>query len=404
MYERSNILQFRPEQTTALDAFGKAQGIFQGINKENAGIDLARAQAAHVQQQTPTDPMQRIAQFQDTMKRFPPGSPQFMYADRALAGVMSQANTGDWVPQMKGGHGGTGGLGGGGSAGMNGIGGVTGQPGALQADPTSLFRTRGMQSLQENPDGTTTVYRSGTTPVVSTLEQREAAKYESNVLQPVIQKGFSPYNGTGNGAKIATDSWEYKHGNPEQRKAAGKRLLNYVTAYNIARENVLNRMRQGGQTETGEESVAAMMKQIYPGAPLDMWIKTVPGDIITQGMSTSGDILNKASDAVQKQAALGFPTNIGKDVPASIKPGFGSPEPQTWTGIVSQLQNQQNQKLTETGVGAQPSAPKKPSKPQGVGGGVAMPTFGSKEEFQKWYGTQPSNVQEKIRKQLNRGK
>jgi hypothetical protein len=322
--------------------------------------NLNNAQASHIQPQK--SPVDEINYLQGIMQQYPRGTPQNMWASRALGEMVLQGS-----PESSTGSGrGTSKSGSNLSSGFT----IDGQTGELIPNVASQYRGP-KQYSQQNPDGSSTIYMPPSSATQSQVEKRMMAHEEVASLYDVWQKGTRPYVGAQGGLRLLADRVKAFMGNADEQTL--QRLADYAQAEKIRPELAKNIDRFSSGGETSVEGT----KAIADSALGKNWL--MPSSVVQQAMDDYLGIQGKAFNKSIEPNAMNFPYKLDK-APAYVNPGFNQP-PMDWYQIAADYQKSQQPKTKQS---------RRPNYPE----------FKNKSAFQSWYLKQTPEVQQQVRQQL----
>lgn len=309
---------------------------FRGIQHGNLQNRLLEAQAKEQEgranyflaraneYQPPRQPLDEINYLQGLLQQYPRGTPQNMWASRALGNMVMQGS-----PVMgQQGHAGRAGAGG-----MNGAGaGMMTDPetGELVVNPESGKRS-GVQFSRQNPDGTWTTYTTPATAATGASQKRKSAHEEAMGLYQQWALGVKPYAGTNGALALAKDRLAATLGKATKEQL--QRLENYAQSEKIRPELAKNIDRFASGGETSVEGTNAIKK-----SALGMnWLS--PQSVAQGAIDQYPVIQTNAFNKSLQPEAQDYPV-ISQTAPIYADPGFGQ-QPQDWYQIAEQYKKSQ---------------------------------------------------------------
>lgn len=288
-----------------------------GLNRAQAAeagarIGLIGAQTQH--ENDSVNPGYMYDSIKQQMEASPIGSPRRSYFGGLLANMMTQS--GGTIPLTStGGRQKNGGLlapgMSGGSQTSPGGAQIPNMPG-LSVNPMTVSRSsnKGAEYAQTNDQGSTTVYTSPTTPMITSLQNRISAENELKSLDPVINQGIAPYISK-KGAMIdyPMDLYKSSQGDPQ----AKQRINDAEAAQQLLAEKAILRIRQATPSaQIGPEMVENMVNQMYPSLPSHFMRGFNTADNIASATEKVDQQLAKANQVAAQQVASNYPTPVNQ--------------------------------------------------------------------------------------------
>lgn len=310
MYPQMQQAKLAQDQQTVNEIMSRT-----GLNRAQATEAAARtgyigAQTQH--ENTVMNPGYMYDSIKQQMEASPMGSPRRSYFGGILANMMSssggqvpitqgggkQKNDGMMAPGMVGGS-------------QTSQGGIASpnMPG-LSVNPftTSRSSNKGAEYAQTDDQGNTTVFTSPTTPTVTGVQNRMGAQYESNSLNPVIDKGIAPYLSK-KGAFIDYPYDLYKASKGD--KDAQQKIDNAESAQEMIGEKAILRIRQATPSaQIGPEIINDMVKRMYPNLPSQFMRGFNSADHIAKASANVDKALANANTVAGQQVASNYPTPV----------------------------------------------------------------------------------------------
>lgn len=275
--------------------------------------------------QPPKQPLDEINYLQGILQQYPRGTPQNMWAARALGNMVLQGSPIMGQPGHPG-RGGAPGAGAGGGAGMM----IDPESGELIVNPESGKRS-GVQFSRQNADGTWTTYTTPATGATTAGQKRKSAHEESMALYDQWAKGVKPYSGFNGALTLAKDKLDAGLGRATQEQMI--RLENYAQAQKIRPELAKNIDRFASGGETSVEGTNAIKN-----SALGMnWLS--PQSVAQAAMEEYPIIQTNAFNQSLQPEAQDYPVN-SNSAPVYADPGFGQ-QPQDWYQIADAYQKSQ---------------------------------------------------------------
>lgn len=195
----------------------------------------------------------------------------------------------------------------------------------------SSHSMKGAQYGEQNDDGTYNSMESPTTASETRNQIRGEAEQESQSINPVIQKGITPYQGAFPTLRLGKDILTANlNPNSKKGKEARERLYNFSLASRFVPEVSAMSARQATGQSPGIELTREFKNSMFPNLPASYAGNFIPSDIQQSAASAYPETQAKMANAAIKQERSGYPSTL-PSAPAWSQSG-GNNQNNLWGG------------------------------------------------------------------------